>query len=107
MGERRMSLALSDGLSELRDLISDYQHEPRILDPQDARVLCECIKELHARARDIENRLSCKLWNEQAQAERAAEAELIAEAAFRPGSNVHLFPVIPRPFSDGRPGGRA
>ncbi|MER8814362.1 hypothetical protein [Mesorhizobium sp. M0965] len=106
MGER-MSLALSDGLSELRDLISDYQHEPRILDPEDARVLCECITELRGKARDIENRLSCKVWNDQAQAEREAEADRIAEAACRPGSNVRLFPVIPRPFSDGRPRGAA
>ncbi|SDA39431.1 hypothetical protein [Mesorhizobium qingshengii] len=106
MGER-MSLALSDGLSELRGLISDYQHEPRILDPQDARVLCECIKELRDKARVIETRLSQKVWNDQARAERQAEADRIAEAVVRPGSNVCLFPVIPRPFSDGRPGGRA
>ncbi|UVK45346.1 hypothetical protein BPNPMPFG_000873 [Mesorhizobium sp. AR07] len=106
MGER-LSLALSDGLSELRDLISDYQHEPRTLDPEDARVLCECIAELHSKAREIENRLSCKVWNDQARTERDAEAERIAEAAFRPGSNIRLFPAIQRPFSDGRPGGRA
>ncbi|MER8990447.1 hypothetical protein [Mesorhizobium sp. M0678] len=106
MGER-MSLELSDGLAELYDLISDYQHEPRILDPEDARVLCDCIKELRGKARDIENRLSCKIWNEQAREEREAEADRIAEAVFRPGSNVCLFPVIPRPFSDGRSGGAA
>lgn len=106
MGER-LSLALSDGLTELRDLLSDYQHEARILDPEDARVLCESLKQLRSKARDIENRLSCKMWNDQARVDRAAEAERIAEVAFQPGSNVRLFPVIPRPFSDGRPGGAA
>lgn len=106
MGER-MSLQLSDGLAELDDLLSDYQHEPRILDPQDARILGDCIKLLRQKARDLENRLSCKLWNDQARQEREAEAERITEAALQPGSNVFLFQPIPRPFSDGRPGGRA
>jgi hypothetical protein len=106
MGER-MSLELSDGLAELDDLLSDYQHEPRVLDPQDARILGDCIKILRHKARDLENRLSQKLWNEAARDEREAEAERIAEAAFQPGSNIRLFPTIPRPFSDGRPGGRA
>ncbi|TPL49118.1 hypothetical protein FJ937_16665 [Mesorhizobium sp. B2-4-4] len=102
-----MSLDLSDGLAELDDLFSDYQHEPRILDPNDARILSERIKQLRHAARNLENRLSQKLWNDQARAERVAEADRVAEAVFAPGSNVHLFPVIPRPFSDGRPGGRA
>ncbi|WP_032935154.1 hypothetical protein [Mesorhizobium sp. WSM3626] len=104
MGER-MSLELSDGLAELDDLLSDYQHEPRILDPQDARILGDCIKILRHKARDLENRLSRDLWNGAARAEREAEAERVAEVAFQPGSNVCLFPVIPRPFSDGRPVG--
>ncbi|MBZ9678924.1 hypothetical protein [Mesorhizobium sp. ES1-1] len=106
MGER-MSLALSDGLTELDGLLADYKHEPRILDPQDARILGECIRELRSKARDLENRLSRDLWNGAARAERDADAERIAEAACQPGSNVRLFPVIPRPFSDGRPGGAA
>ncbi|TPJ83872.1 hypothetical protein FJ422_16500 [Mesorhizobium sp. B2-6-3] len=106
MGER-MSLELSDGLAELDDLLSDYQHEPRILDPQDARILGDCIKLLRQKARDLENRLSRDLWNGAARAEREAEAERVAEAALRPGSNVFLFQPISRPFSDGRPGGRA
>jgi hypothetical protein len=106
MGQR-MSLALSDGLSELRGLLADYTHEPRVLEPEDARVLTECIKELGRKAREIENQLSAKLWNDQARVEREAEADRIAEAVFRPGSNLLLFPVIPRPFSDGRPGGAA
>lgn len=106
MGER-MSLELSDGLAEIDSIVSEFQHEPRILDPNDARILGDRIKQLRHRARDLENRVSRDMWNEAARAERDAEAERIAELAFQPGSNVRLFPVIPRPFSDGRPGGRA
>ncbi|RWC58895.1 hypothetical protein [Mesorhizobium sp.] len=106
MGER-MSLELSDGLAELDGLVAEFQHEPRIFDPNDARILGDRIKQLRRLARDLENRLSRDLWNGAARTERDAEAERIAEAAFQPGSNVCLFPVIPRPFSDGRPGGRA
>lgn len=104
MGER-MSLELSDGLSEIGQLISEFQHEPRILDPNDARILGDRIRQLRQNARDLENRLSAKLWNDQARIERETEAERIAELAFQAGSNVCLFPVIPRPFSDGRPAG--
>lgn len=110
----KMSLELSDGLFDLRRLIAAYEHEARVLDPTDARILARCIKELGIMARDMENRLSRLLWNEQARAEQAAEAarcaaeaDRIAEAACRPGSNVRLFPVIPRPFSDGGPRGVA
>ncbi|CAN7164222.1 hypothetical protein LJR234_000324 [Mesorhizobium amorphae] len=106
MGER-MSLALSDGLTELGQLLSDYQHEPRILDPEDARTLGDCIKELSRMARAMENRLSAAIWNEQARIEREHEADRIASAASLPGSNIKLFPVIPRPFSDGGPRGVA
>lgn len=104
MHATRMSLELSDGLVELRHLLDDYQHEPRILDPQDARILSRCIQELTTRARALENEVSQKRWNEIAKAERLADMDSIIEAVHRPGSNIALFPVIPRPFSDGRPG---
>ncbi|MER9623264.1 hypothetical protein NKI98_17780 [Mesorhizobium sp. M0222] len=106
MGER-MSLELSDGLAEIDGLLDEFKHEPRILDPYDARILSDRIKQLRYAARALENQLSAKLWNDAARIERDAEAERIAEAAFQPGSNICLFPVIPRPFSDGRPGGAA
>jgi hypothetical protein len=102
----RMSLALSDGLVELATMLSPFQHETRVLEPHDARTLCQLLKELGKEARSIENRLSAKLWNEAAREDSAAEAERIAAAASQPGSNVKLFPVIPRPFHDGL-GGRA
>lgn len=102
-----MSLALSDGLSELGQILSDFQHEPRVLDPNDARILCDHLANLRRQARLMENQLSAKLWNEAAREDRAAEAERIVSAVTAPGSNLVLFPVIPRPFHDGRSGGRA
>ena len=103
----RMSLALSDGLTELGQILSDFKHEPRVLAPEDARILCDSLADLRRQARILENQLSAKLWNEAARLDRAAEAERIASAVSEPGSNLVLFPVIPRPFHDGQPGGRA
>lgn len=103
----RLSLALSDGLAELRELLADFAHEPRILDPEDARTLMEVCAVLHGRARKLENEVSAKRWNEDARRERLAETDAILAAAMEPGGNVTLFPVIARPFSDGHPRGAA
>lgn len=103
----RMSLALSDTLNQLGQMFAGFEHESRVLRPQDARTLRRILKDLGQQARAIENQLSAKLWNEEARKDRVIEAERIASAASQPGSNVKLFPVIPRPFSDGLPGGRA
>lgn len=102
----KMSLHLSDSLNELGQMLSGFEHEPRVLQPHDARMLRRILKELGQEARTIENQLSAKLWNDQARLERFVDAEAIASAASQPGSNVMLFPVIPRAFSDGL-GGQA
>lgn len=110
----KMSLELSDGLVELSRLLTDYEHEPRVLDPEDARTFRAILRELRLRARSLENEVSRHRWNAAARAEReaskAALDAVIAEIS-RPGSNIALFPVIHRPFTDGhtggRPGGRA
>lgn len=103
----RMSLALSDTLAELGQMFSGFQHERRVLEPHQANLLCQILKDLGLQARDIENQLSAKLWNEAAHQDRLDEAERIATVAGLPGSNVKLFPVIPRPFSDDLPRGCA
>lgn len=103
----RLSLELSDGLAELRDLLSDYTHEPLVLQPDDARTLMEVCAVLRDRARKLENEVSRGRWNREARRERLAEADAILAAVAAPESNVRLFPVIPRPFSDGRSGGAA
>lgn len=99
----KFSLALSDGLRDLSALFDDYTHEPRTLDPADARAFKECIKLLYRSARDLENELSRRHWNEIASDEQTTDAVL--SEVYRPGSNVRLFPVIARPFHDGRPAG--
>jgi len=105
-----MPLGLSDGLVELSRLLKDYEHEPKVLDPEDARTFRAILRELRLRARSLENEVSRHRWNAAARAEResrkAAGEAVLAEIS-RPGSNIALFPVIPRPFSDGRPGGQA
>jgi len=106
-----MSLELSDGLVELSRLLTDYEHEPKVLDPEDARIFRAILRELRLRARSLENEVSQHRWNAAARAEREADRAamraagdaLLAEA-LRPGSNIALFPVIHRPFSDGRGG---
>lgn len=103
----KMSLALSDGLAEMAKLFDDYTHEPRVLSPEDARVFQECCRFLYGHARDLENEVSAKRWNDEAQRDRIVETGRILAAVRAPGSNVELFPVVPRPFSDGRSGGAA
>ncbi|RUW41489.1 hypothetical protein EOA37_09510 [Mesorhizobium sp. M2A.F.Ca.ET.015.02.1.1] len=97
----KMSLHLSDTLNQLGQMLTPFEHEERVLRPHDARTLRRILKELGQEARHIENQLSAKLWNDQARLERFVDAEAIASAASQPGSNVRLFPVIPRPFTDG------
>lgn len=103
----RLSLELSDGLTELSALFTEYEHEPRILDPEDARTIRACISELRAAARRLENEISARRWNEEARKDRAAELRRAIAEIERPGSNVTPFPVIARPFSDGHPRGAA
>ncbi len=97
----KMSLELSDGLQQLKRELAEYDHEPRILDPQDARVLIECVELLHQRARDLENEVSAKRWNEEARRDRILEMDRILSEIQRPGTNVRLFPVVERPLFGG------
>lgn len=102
-----LSLELSDGLTELLHQFDDYTHEPRVLDPADAQALQACLKVLRTSARNLENEVSAKRWNEDAARDRLAETNTILSEVQRPGTNVCLFPTIPRPFLDGRPKGGA
>ena len=102
-----LSLELSDGLHQLLHQFDDYTHEARVLSPEDARLLQVCIDQVRAQAGTLENEVSKKRWNEDAARDRLAETDNILAELQRPGSNVRLFPVAPRPFSDGRPKGGA
>jgi hypothetical protein len=97
----RFSLELSDGIEELERQFKDYTHEAKVLDPADAIALIACCALLKRRARQLENEVSRKRWNDQARAERDEETRRVLDAVTEPGSNVALFPVVPRPFSDG------
>lgn len=105
----KMSLALSDGLNDLRKQFDAYTHEPLVLAPSDARALQVICDLLYAEARALENEVSAKRWNAAAQVEDQYCARVLA-ALEEPDTNVRLFPIIPRPFCDGqpqRPGGAA
>lgn len=96
----KLSLALSDGLAEMVKMFDEYSHEPRVLDPADARAFAECCKFFRNRARELENEVSKKRWNDEARRDRLIEANRVLAAVSAPGSNVELFPVVPRPFTD-------
>ncbi len=106
MGEK-MSLELSDTLFELRREFEPFEHEARVLTPDNARTLSAVLKELGVMARKLENEVSRQRWNDMALAERSvrlAEGRRIIAESERRGSNIVLFPLGERPFSDGRGG---
>lgn len=101
---------LSDALSALRRNLADYEDTGVVLCGEEVRSLRADLKELLMAARNLENEVSRRRWNEMGRSERdwAVEtARAIAAEVGRPGSNVALFPMIPRPFTDGRPEGGA
>lgn len=100
------SLALSDGLADLRLEFVQFMREPRVIEPGDASALVSICELLERRARELECEVSKQLWNDAARADRMRladeEAHVLAEAA-RPGTNLVLLSRIGVPFSDGRP----
>ena len=106
--QEKLSLALSDGLFELRrSFAATFPSGGMVLDDEQTDQLVTLLKEFGAMARRLENEVSRSRWNEPALRDRIAEAEKILAETKRPGSNVALFPVVPRPFQDGNPDGRA
>ena len=96
-----MALSIEDGLSELSQLFVEYEHEPRILDPQDATRIRDCIRVLRERVRKLEHQLATRPPAVSLKMQRSEE-QAVLSALSDPNGNVCLFPVIPRPFSDGR-----
>lgn len=91
-----MSLELSDGLFQLRRVVSDYADGKLQLTPQTMRSFENILVSFAMMSRKLENEISMHRWNEAARRERAAAAVVVAELT-RPGTNVSLLPVIPRP----------
>ncbi|MHB2265843.1 hypothetical protein [Aliihoeflea sp. PC F10.4] len=99
---------VSDGLRELRSRFADFESSGVMLEGQAVRTMCAQMRELQKKARLIEMEISRRRWNERQDDSDKHAAQDLMTAISRPGSNVHLFPVIARPFSDGRqPGGAA
>ncbi len=92
-------ITLSEGLTQLSELFAGYEHEPRVLDPEDARIIRRCIKALRIEARALEREAARP--REDTLMRQLAEACRIAGEATRPGSNLVLFPPPARPLSEG------
>lgn len=101
------SLELSDGLTNLADDLDQFVHGGIVLDGDTVARLVAHLRTLKRRARELENEVSRKRWNRAAREEQARETSAILAEIQRPGSNVALFPVVPRPFADGHPRGAA
>lgn len=101
---------LSDGLSALQRFFLDFEGTGVQLEGKAVRGLRAQLKDLLISARNLENEVSRRRWNEMGRGERdwaVDTARAIAAEVGKPGSNVALFPVIRRPFTDGRPEGGA
>ncbi len=103
----RMSLDLSDDLATLAQYFDQFAHGGIAMDGETVLGIVATLRDLHRAARKLEMEVSRKRWNDAAQVERAQEMRRVLDEATRPGSNVKLFPVIHRPFSDGLSGGAA
>ena len=102
-----MSLDLSDDLARLADNFDQFVHGGIAMDGETVIGIVATLRSLYRAARQLENEVSKTRWNRAAELDRRIEARRILYEVGRPGSNVTLFPVIARPFSDGRPGGVA
>lgn len=105
----KMSLDLSDDLARLADNFDQFAHGGLVMDGETVLGIVATLRSLHAAARKLENEVSVRRWNEAALNDRRVSDRVLA-ALQEPDTNIRLFPVIPRPFTDGhprRPGGAA
>lgn len=103
----KMSLDLSDDLAQLATNFEQFSHGGLVMDGETCIGIVAEIRKLHRAARRLENEVSRKRWNDAARTEQRHELARVLDEVTRPGSNVKLFPVIHRPFSDGQPHGAA
>lgn len=103
----RMSLDLSDDLAQLAANFEQFAHGGFAMDGDTCVGFAAELRKLHRAARELENEVSQKRWNEAARQEKTREMHRVLDEVTRPGSNVKRFPVIHRPFSDGQPVGAA
>ena len=94
----RMSYDLSDGLQALRQRFRRLEEcgGDRLLGEHEIAEMVAGLEALHALALGLEHQLSRKLWNAEAKKDRLRNAALMSSAITAPGSNVMLFPVVPR-----------
>ncbi|MBP0439468.1 hypothetical protein [Tianweitania sediminis] len=102
-----MSLELSDGIADLSAMLFAHESGERALTKRKARYVRECLRAMWHRARELENLASRKEWNRLSREEREEREEReqrrreqlrLADALSVPGTNVVLFPIVPRPI---------
>jgi hypothetical protein len=98
---------VEDCLLNLRRMILEHGANGLTFSAEEIKTLAAMLFELSHKAKLQAFEISRHRWNAAARADGKAETALILAELERPGSNVALFPIIQRPFTDDRPGGAA
>ena len=100
---------VSDHLKEVTRAVKECRHGGLYMDGENLESFIARLQQLTGMAVDLENALSRETWNRRAagDASMKAKREAAVLAAMQiPGTNIRLFPVVPRPRPQpGRNGG--
>lgn len=101
----RMSHELSDGLRDLARDMAVFSPGGLVLDTENLNRLVAMVRKYRNLALSLENEVSASRWNNRGRLQVAGfdDPAAVIAAVETPGSNVRLFPMLSRPFSDGRP----
>ncbi|CAN0654313.1 putative Transcriptional regulator [Nitratireductor aquimarinus] len=94
-------MEVSDGIRELKAELTPYCQARRVLEPDHARALQVCCDLLFQAAKHQEIEIARHVRNS------AAAWWNITQEIDRPGTNLALFPIIPRPVPTPDPEGAA
>lgn len=85
MAQTEELYTVSDSLFALRRRLTDFLHEPRVLEPDDARAMSEELKPLSLQVNRLGHEVSRTMWNAAARRENPVEEQrtraLILQAA--------------------------
>ena len=86
----------SDRLFSLGAKLADFECTGMTITGEGIRKMRKELREIAAIAKANEHEISCSRWAEQARADRKQTDKVLAAVQAK-GSNVKLFPVVPRP----------
>lgn len=99
-----MAEYVSDHLKAISRRLAECRHGGIVLNGEGLESFIRRIDEVTEMARELECALSKSEWNRRAAGDKVRKAQRQAQvlAAIRvPGTNVRLFPVVPRPRDGG------